>query len=64
MYAPVIVDFGDRGDVGCVAVVPDVALVSEVVEGCDCENDRDSGDAPSAYGGHCGWWLCRRWIWV
>lgn len=40
--------FWRRGDVGCVAVVPDVSLVGKVVETDGCEEYCESDDSPSA----------------
>ena len=48
MYAPIIGRwFRCGGDVGCVTIVPGVALVREVVEARDDEDDTEGSDSPS-----------------
>jgi hypothetical protein len=49
MYAPIIRTwFRYRGYVGCVTIVPGIALVCEVVEAREYEDNTQRGNTPSA----------------
>jgi hypothetical protein len=50
-----VVEAGLR-NVGCIAIVPDIALVSEIVEAGNGEYDCQGCYAPSSHGWHDVWW--------
>lgn len=56
MYASVVgMWFRFRRDIGCIAVVPGIALVCEVVEAGTYEDETQGRDSPSADCWHCVW---------
>jgi len=61
MHTAVVNVLGHRRDVGCVAIVPSIALVGEVVEGYDCEDQRKRKDAESSNRCHLACGMFFRW---
>ncbi len=48
MHTAVVNVLGHRRYVGCIAIVPSIAVVGEVVEGYDCKDERKRKYAESS----------------